>query len=91
MPPNKRLEPIPAQPFALDGRRDCERSFARMFLGLWSACCKGRGWGKFYRRQCAAAIPDLEIAWRHERSPILVGGPLGQADQHCPFDGSLLR
>ena len=46
-----------------------------MFLGLWSACCNGRGWGKFYRSQCAAAIPDLEIAWRHERSPILVGGP----------------
>ena len=54
-----------------------------MFLALWSACCNGRGWGKFYRSQCAAAIPDLEIAWRHERSPILVGGPLGQADQHC--------
>jgi len=35
-------------------------------------------------------IPDLEIAWRHERSPILVGGPLGQANQHCPFDGSPL-
>src|SRR4029434_139069 len=32
-----------------------------------------------YRGQYEAAIPDLEIAWRSERSPILVGAPLGQA------------
>ena len=36
------------------------------------------GGRKFYRRQHDRAIADLEFAWRHEPSPILLGGPLGQ-------------
>lgn len=53
--------------------------FARMFMALSAAFRSGRGWGKFYRRQYDRAIPDLEFAWRHESSPVLVGGPLGLA------------
>jgi hypothetical protein len=65
--------------------------FSKMFLGLWSAFCSGRGWGKFYRGQYEAAIPDLEIAWCRERSPILVGGPLGQAYARVGRDEEALQ
>ncbi len=52
---------------------------ARLFPGLDSAFHSGRGWGKFYRGRYEAAITDLEIAWSREKSPILIGGPLGEA------------
>jgi hypothetical protein len=64
---------------------------ARLFPGLWSAFHSGRGWGRFYRGHHEAAIPDLEIAWRRERSPILVGGPLGQAYARVGRDDDALH
>ena len=52
---------------------------ARLFSGLSLAFRSGRGWGNFYRGRHEAAITDLEVAWQRERSPILIGGPLGEA------------
>jgi hypothetical protein len=62
-----------------------------MFVVLRSAFRSGRGWGEFYRRQYDRAIPDLEFAWRHKPSPILVGGPLGQAYARIGRDEEALQ
>lgn len=65
--------------------------FARMSMALSTAFRTGRGWGNFYRHQYGRAIPDLEFAWRHEPSPILVGGPLGQAYARAGRDEEALQ
>jgi hypothetical protein len=73
------------------GNSIVRRMLARVFPKLRTAFLSGRGWERFYRGQHQAAIPDLEIAWRREHSPILVGGPLGEAYARVGRDEDALR